>query len=219
MIPATLRSAWLIGLLLALPAGITSAAPDGASAESPVLLIEQAADDLQRNLDGKHDYYSANAAELYSMIDEILLPRFDIEYAGKLVLGKQHWSSATPAQRERFVAAFYNFLVQTYAKGILELDQDRMQVMPEPKYSRDGSKAMVKTELIVSADDNVQVHYSVRRSDGRWKIYDVRIDGVSYIQNYRNQFDAEINAQGIDALIGRLERQAARAQAGSGTST
>jgi phospholipid transport system substrate-binding protein len=186
---------------------------EAALSAEPVAVVEQTASRLQEKLNGQQQYYAQNADELYALIDEILLPNFDIEYAGKLVLGKSHWMAATEEQRTRFVAAFYSFLIKTYAKGILEFDQESLVIVPEANFSKDGKKALVLTELIIDGGDNIQVNYSVRQTKDSWKIYDVRIEGVSYIQNYRSQFNAEITAQGIDAVILRLEDEARKAEA------
>jgi phospholipid transport system substrate-binding protein len=200
-----------IWAVVALP---VSGAEEGVSA-SPVAVVEQTASDLQKKLTGQQKFYAVNADKLYALVDEVLLPNFDIEYAGKLVLGKSHWLAATEEQRARFVDAFYSFLIKTYAKGVLEFDQEHLIVFPEPKLSKDGRKAMVLTELVIDGGDNIQVNYSVRQTKGHWKIYDVRIEGVSYIQNYRSQFNAEISAQGIEAVIKRLEQEALVAEAGN----
>jgi phospholipid transport system substrate-binding protein len=186
---------------------------EAALSAEPVAVVEQTASRLQEKLNGQQQYYAQNVDELYALIDEILLPNFDIEYAGKLVLGKSHWMAATEEQRTRFVAAFYSFLITTYAKGILEFDQESLVIVPEANFSKDGKKALVLTELIIDGGDNIQVNYSVRQTKDSWKIYDVRIEGVSYIQNYRSQFNAEITAQGIDAVILRLEDEAKKAEA------
>lgn len=188
-------------------------AQDSAKQPDPaVAIVEAAASSLQEKLAGQQKYYAENARELYELINEIMLPSFDVRYAGKLVLGKTHWTAASPEQRERFIDVFYSFLVRTYAKGVLEFDQDKLVVQPKPSYSKDGNKAMVRTELVVDSGDNVQVNYAVRRKDDTWKIYDVRIDGVSYIQNYRSQFDAEISEQGIESVIVRLEQEVKKAE-------
>jgi len=171
----------------------------------PYDVVVKAADELQRNLDGKQDYYNENSAELYALIDSVLLPSFDVQQAGKLVLGKQHWLAASEDQRQRFIIAFYGFLVKTYAKGILGFQQNEMQVKPDPAFSKDKRKALVGTELALANGDAVEVNYALREVDAIWKIYDVRIDGVSYVQNYRNQFDAEISVRGLEAVIERLE--------------
>jgi phospholipid transport system substrate-binding protein len=211
MINSWMRAVALMSACLLLLGSHTALAEEAAD-NSPILVVQQTAEGLQEALVGKQDYYSKNTQELYALIDRILLPNFDINYAGKQVLGKTHWTSSSEDQRKRFIDAFSEFLIKTYAKGILEFDQDKMSIDPEPKYSTDGKKTLISTELILDGADNVQINYAARAVDGGWKIYDVRIEGVSYIQNYRNQFNAEINAQGIDAVIARLESEAAAAE-------
>lgn len=184
-----------------------------ASELSPQEVIDVTATNLQTELGGKQDYYAKNLPELYDLVDRVLVPSFDVEYSGKQVLGRKHWTAASEEQRTRFIDAFYVFLVKTYAKAILEFDQDRMKVMPEPSFSKDGKKALVSTQLQLENGDEVLVAYALREKPEGWKIYDVRVDGVSYVQNYRSQFDAEISSLGIDAVIERLESEAAAAEA------
>ena len=203
----------ICALVLSAAAALAADAPEATPENAPLALIEETAAVLQEELVGKQDYYAKNSDKLYKLIDRVLLPNFDVRYAGKQVLGKTHWTSSSEAQRERFIDAFYGFLIKTYAKGILEFDQDKFAVDPEPSYAKNGKKALVRTELIIEGGDNVQVNYALRNADEGWKIYDVRIEGVSYIQNYRNQFNAEISARGIDAVIVRLETEAAAADA------
>jgi phospholipid transport system substrate-binding protein len=193
-------------ILLFLQLGIAQA--QESSATTPNEVIEVTATALQKELSGKKAYFEEHLPELYVVIDQVLLPRFDVQYAGKQVLGKTHWTASTDEQHEQFIEVFYSFLIKTYAKGILEFDQDRMSILPDPMYSKDGRKALVSTQLLLEGGDSVLIKYALRQTSAGWKIYDVRIDGVSYIQNYRNQFDAEINALGIDAVIDRLEKEA-----------
>jgi phospholipid transport system substrate-binding protein len=182
-----------------------SAFADVAEEYSPIEVIETTAASLQQQLVGQKSYYKDNLAELYILIDKLLLPRFDVEYAGKQVLGRVHWTAATEEQRVQFINVFYSFLVRTYASGILEFDQANMDIFPDLSYSKDASKVLVSTQVKLDAGDGVLVKYALRDTADGWKIYDVRIDGVSYIKNYRSQFDAEISARGIDAVIRRLE--------------
>ena len=202
----------LLGVLLC---GAAAVASEQEQEQGPTDVVTQAASELQNRLSGRQEFYAANTAELYALVSDVLLPNFDVEYAGKLVLGKTHWRAADESQRERFIEVFYSFLIKTYAKGVLEFDQEKLLILPDVSFSKSGSKALVRTELVVDAGDNVQVNYAVRSVDSGWKIYDVRIEGVSYIQNYRNQFDAEISAQGIEAVIVRLEQEIEQAKAQS----
>ena len=103
----------------------------GLSAESltPEQVVEAAATGMQQKLQGKQEYYAENLDELYAVIDEVLLPHFDVRFAGRMVLGK-HWRPATEEQRERFIDLFYTFLLHTYSKGMLEFEQDGLQILP-----------------------------------------------------------------------------------------
>lgn len=178
-----------------------------ALAASPNEVIQQAADDMAKRLDGRQDYLAEHPEELYALINEVLLPKFDTRYAGRLVLGK-HWRDATPEQRDRFVDAFYNFMLRSYAKGVLKFDQDRVTVLPLSAPPERG-RVVVKTQMRLDDGNEVPVNYSMRETPAGWRVYDVRIEGISYVQNYRNQFNAEIGAKGIDAVIARLEGDAA----------
>ena len=185
-----------------------------AVAETPTAVIETRATALAEKLQGRQDYFSEHSEELYELVSTLLLPGFDVTYASKLVLGRTHWTAATAEQREAFIDAFYGFLVRTYSKGLIGFDQSAMTVDPAATFSKQGDKALVRTSVSLENGDSVKINYALR-NDGKsgWKMYDVRIDGVSYIQNYRSQFDAEISARGIDAVIERLRNEAVAATA------
>ncbi len=172
---------------------------------TPREVVEETASGLQAKLQGKQEFYAENLDQLYAVINAILLPNFDVRLAGRMVLGK-HWGSATGEQRDRFIDAFYTFLIKTYAKGMLEFDQDGLMIFADQKPASE-KRAVIKTELKLDDGTRVAVNYSLRKSSKGWKVYDVRIDGVSYVQNYRSQFNAEISALGIDAVIARLESE------------
>jgi len=177
--------------------------------ETPTAVIETRATALAEKLQGRQDYFSEHSEELYELVSTLLLPGFDVTYASKLVLGRTHWTAATTEQRDAFIDAFYGFLVRTYSKGLIGFDQSAMTVDPAATFSKAGDKALVRTTVALENGDSVKINYALR-NDGKtgWKMYDVRIDGVSYIQNYRSQFDAEISARGIEAVIERLRNDA-----------
>lgn len=191
------------------------AASIAAESESPHEIIESAASAISERLDGRQDYLADNPDELFSLVNEILVPYFDSRYAGRLALGN-HWKRATPDQRDRFVQVFYDFLLQSYATGVLKFNQDAITVhnsIPE-----EGAKrTVVKTDMRMDDGSVVPVNYSLRKSKKGWRVYDVRIEGVSYIQNYRNQFNAEIAALGVDAVIERLQNETEKASGAEST--
>ncbi len=176
---------------------------------SPHEIIETAAHSMAEQMKGRKDYLDENRDELYALINEILVPHFDIRYAGYLVLGK-HWKPATKEQRNRFIDVFYEFLLQSYANGVLRLEEDSVIVYPV-EAGDDDKRIIVKTEMRMDDGSLVPINYSMRKSKAGWRVYDVRIEGVSYIQNYRNQFNAEIGELGIEAVIERLQSETIKA--------
>ena len=177
-----------------------------ALAQDPNEVVQGAADELSRELDGRKDELSANRDELYAMIDGILLPRFDRRYAAQLVLGR-HWRDANDEQRTRFIDAFYGSLLRKYADGVLEFNQDRVEVLP---FRGDLSKPRTTVKTMVTLDDGtkVPVNYGMVKRESGWLMFDVTIEGISYVRNFRTELNAEIQATSIDAVIERLEAEA-----------
>ncbi|NND35894.1 MAG: ABC transporter substrate-binding protein, partial [Gammaproteobacteria bacterium] len=178
---------------------------------TPHEIIESTATAVSERLDGRKDYFDEHPDELYGLVDELLLPHFDVRYAGRLVLGR-HWKTASKEQRDRFVDVFYRFLLQSYANGILEFEQGSIRVLPADA-QQDEKRVVVRTETRMDDGSEVPINYSMRKTKNGWRVYDVRIEGVSYVQNYRNQFNAEIAALGVDAVIDRLSTEVESAAA------
>ena len=141
--------------------------------------------------------------ELYLIIDNTLSPYFQKRYAGRLVLN-QHWKSASANQRERFTEGLYQSLVRSYALTILNFDVSQINVLNNVTITAETKKLTVKSEVMYQGE-LIPMNFSFGKFKEGWRFYDVKIEGVSYIKNYRNQFNAEINANGLDAVIQRLE--------------
>lgn len=177
-----------------------------AEAATPTEVIESAVNLLAEKMDGRKDELAADRQALYTLIDEILLPRFDRRFSAQMVLAK-HWRSASEAQRERFIEAFYQSLLRRYADGIFEFDQDRIKVLP---FRGDLTKprATVRSSVIMNDGTKVAVDYELVKRDAGWLLFNVVIEGVSYIRNYRTELDSEIRSSSLDAVLERLEREA-----------
>jgi phospholipid transport system substrate-binding protein len=196
---------------------VTMAAVAGADpALTPNQVVERTAETLASRIEGRAAELSANPPALYALVDEVFLPVFDTDYAGRLVLGK-HWRTATPAQRQAFIDAFYDFLLRSYAKYVVRFQKDKVRIFPPGKQA-DPDRAVVRTEMSLDDGTRIPVNYSLYRTPKGWLAYDVRIEGISYVQNYRNQFNAEISAKGIDAVIARLRAEAAKLEEGQKSS-
>ena len=182
-----------------------------AIAQTPNDVIQETADELAAALDGRKDELAADKVALYAMIDVILLPRFDRRYAAQLVLGRP-WRSATAEQRDRFVAGFYSSMLRRYANGVLEFDQTKMEILP---FRGDLEKKRTTVKTIVRLNDGtkVPVNYEMVNRDSGWMMFDVKIEGISYIRNFKTEINAEIQATSLEAVIERLEGEAQAATA------
>jgi len=203
----SLRSALLALLLGVAPLTATLAAAATATAiddTSPQKLIETSSKVLFDDLDANRTKYHADPAALYKAVREKFLPYVDVDYAAQQVLGK-YWRTATPDQRQRFVTAFYTSLLTSYGDALVDFSGDRMKILPfqgDPAAPR----ASVRTEIRRSNGATVAVAYSLRKNDaGTWKVWDVVIEGISYVKSFREQFGLEIEQKGLDALLQRLE--------------
>tara|TARA_B100001750_G_scaffold134910_1_gene107331 strand:- start:19 stop:705 length:687 start_codon:yes stop_codon:yes gene_type:complete len=146
-----------------------------------------------------------NRAELYSIIDQTLSPYFQKKYAGRLVLDK-FWASANQNQRKRFTEGLYQSLIRSYGISMLNFDVSKISVKPIIANFQDLKKITVESDVDYKGEI-IPMNFSFGKFKEGWRFYDVRIEGVSYIKNYRNQFKAEIKANGLDSVILRLESQ------------
>jgi phospholipid transport system substrate-binding protein len=180
--------------------------PGFAQTDSPNDFVAEAVDLLATQLDGRRESLAEDKDSLYAVIDEILLPRFDRRFAASQVLAR-HWRSASEDQRDRFVDAFYTTLLHRYAEGVLEFDHEGVEILP---FRGDASKRLVGVKTIVRLDDGtkVPVNYTLVSQDVGWRMFDVTIEGVSYVRNFRAEFDSEIRATSLEQVIERLEKEA-----------
>jgi phospholipid transport system substrate-binding protein len=195
-----------LGLAFACLLGVAATRSVHADAPTPDAVVQGIADDLGKAIEGHQAELKSDHEKLIKVIDGILLPRFDIDYASILVLGK-YARDSTPEQRTRFAKAFYNSIAHRYAEGLLNYTKGRVRVLPS-KGELSEKRSIVRTEVVLDDGKTLAVDYAFRKTrDGDWKAYDVIIEGISYITNYRNQVVAEIEKSSLDALIARLETQ------------
>jgi len=174
-------------------------------AQDPNEVIQSAADELASDLTGRREELATNKSELYALIDKLLLPRFDRRYAAQLVLGR-HWRDATAEQRDRFIAAFYGSLLRRYADGVLEYDPGRVKILPF-RGDLGAERTTVRTMVTLDDGTEVPVDYGMVKRDSGWMMFDVTIEGISYVRNFRTELNSEIQATSLEAVIARLESE------------
>jgi phospholipid transport system substrate-binding protein len=207
MMRLALLSLFVLGLAPAAYAADPPATPAAApSTLGPQELVENSAKRMLVELDANRPMYAKDPAKLDALVANVLLPNFDTEYAARLVLG-QTWRTATPEQRKRFVDAFYHSLLRNYGTALVNFTADRFVILPY-KGDPGDTMATVRTEVKRSSGDKVPVNFSLRKTDGVWKAWDVVIEGISYVKSFRTDFGSEIQQKGLDEVINRLETDA-----------
>ena len=186
--------------------GVLASLTVTAQTQSPTAVIEQASEELATQLATRKEELAADRSALYAMVNDIILPRFNRRYAAQLVLGR-NWRSASEGQRAAFVDAFYDSLLRKYADGVLDFNQDRIQILP---FRGDEERGRVVVKTVVTLDDGtrVPVDYGLSNRDGSWMVFDVIIEGISYVRNFRAELNSEIQTSSLDDVIKRLEREA-----------
>jgi len=204
IVAATLAAAALhAGAQAPPPAPGQRPATSTAAAGDPAALVQEAAQGMLGDIDKNRDAYRRDPAKVAPVVDKYLLPHFDTETAARVVLG-QYWRSATPEQRQRFINAFYHSLLRNYGEALVEFTPDRLKIFPARVEAGDTT-ATVRTEVRRRNGDRVSVNYSLRLTPEGWKAWDVVIDGISYVKSYREDFGAQIQSQGLETVIKRLE--------------
>ena len=178
-------------------------AANASSSQGPAEVVQAAAQSMLGELDKNRDAYRREPAKIGEIVDKYLLPHFDTEYAARGVLG-QYWRNATPDQRQRFVDAFYHSLLSNYGSALADFTSDRLKIFPS-SIEPDAARATVRTEVKRSNGDRVSVNYYMRKTPQGWKAWDVVIDGISYVNSYRTDFGEQIEQQGIESVIKRLQ--------------
>ena len=139
-----------------------------------------------------------------SKVIQLILPHLDFVAMSKLVLAK-HWRQANVQQREQFVEQFRNLLVRTYETSLMKYRNEKISFLPFRESDQPEKKAVVRSEVIRSNGPSIPMNYSLRfKPEDGWKVYDIGIEGISLVTNYRSSFSREISQHGIDHLIESL---------------
>jgi len=190
-------------ILMALGVWLIVTGPVEAAGTGPDVLVKQTTDKVIQELNTNRESFMKDNNKLYDMVDAIVLPHFDFERMSKLVLGK-HWRDASPEQRAKFIEQFKTLLIRTYATALFQYNGQKIVYKPFRETSAEDD-AVVRTEIVPQDGPPVPMHYALRKnSDGAWKVFDIRIDGISLVTNYRTAYGNTIQTGGLDTLISKL---------------
>lgn len=175
-----------------------------AEAGAPDDLIKQTSEKVLQTLKENKAAFEKDSEQIYSMVNEIILPHLDFRAMSKLALGK-NWRTANEQQQERFVEAFKTMLVRTYSKSLTTYTDQKIEFLPYRPPAEGKITVTVKTQIIQDNGPSIPIDYSLRVKDDEWKVYDIKIDGISLVTNYRNSFESDIRKVGMDGLIEKLD--------------
>ena len=172
--------------------------------DDPVRMIETTTLDLYSLVETHRNEFPQDQDRLFNGLKEILSERSDSLYSARLVLGRQG-RGLESAQVQAFADALADVLIRRFGGGLVEFQsRDQIEVLP---LAGDNSERVTRVRTRVELDngERAPVDYMVRKHDGQWLIFDVIVEGISYVSTFRNQFAEEIRRNGFDATLERLQ--------------
>lgn len=178
------------------------------AAMGPQELVKETTDQTLSRLQRDRAALQQNPDGIYDLVQEVITPHFDFVRISAWVLGK-YWRTASKEQKIRFVKAFRTLLVQTYGVVLLDYTDQELRYLPLRDDPASGD-VIVRTEVIQPNGETVSINYRVYLKNGAWKVYDISVEGVSLVTNFRTSYATEIKQSGLDTLIQRLEAKIGR---------
>lgn len=176
-----------------------------ASDIGPQQLIKQTTDKVLGEIKLNADNYRANPDKLFALVDEVVLPHFNFVAMTNLALYR-HRQEFNEEQKARVVNEFRALLVRTYGSALLEYNNQEVNYIDMLGSVEEG-KVKVKTEVTQAGGSAIPLDYSLRRGKQGWQVYDIQVDGISLVTNYRASFSREIEKSGVEGLIKLLSER------------
>ena len=168
----------------------------------PEQLIRNASDQVLSQIQSNPGLFQQDPAKLYALVDKVVLPHFDFTTMTDLALGR-YKSKVSAEQKQLITNEFRTLLVRTYAKALLEYNNQKIIYLPTEGSLAEGD-VTVRTEIEQAGGFPIPLNYSLKQSQQGWKVYDISVDDISLVTNYRSSFSREIRKNGIDGLIKTL---------------
>ena len=201
-----LRSALAASLTVAVTAAVV---PLTAFAqEAPDAIVRKNTNEILAAIKADKDLVAGNQKKIEKLADEKVLPYFNFVRMTQLAVGR-NWRDANDAQKKSLIDEFRTLLVRTYSTSLTQFRNQTIDVKPL-KVAAADTEVVVKTQVNQPGGQAIPIDYSMEKSGDAWKVYDVLIDGVSLVTNYRSSFNTEIQKSGIDGLIKSLTERNAK---------
>ena len=176
-----------------------------APAAAPDAMVRDLSNEVLNAIKADKALKSGDTGRAQKLVDEKVLPYTDFQKMTQLSVGPG-WRNATPEQRAALTREFRTLLVRTYSGALSQVSDHKVELRPFRAQPTD-TDVIVRTQVVASRGDPIQLDYRLEKGDGGWKIYDINILGVWLVENYKSQFSSEVNASGIDGLIKTLSER------------
>ena len=170
--------------------------------ETPDQTVKRVSEETVQAIKADPKIIAGDAARIREVIEQKLLPNFDFTRMTALAMGR-NWKQATPEQQQKLTDEFRALLVRTYSNALTQYRDEKIELRPL-RGDANASDVTVRSEVIRSGRPPVQIDYGMTKTPQGWKAYDVIVGGVSLVSNYRDEFNEQVKAGGIDGLIKTL---------------
>lgn len=169
----------------------------------PDELVKKTAEEVLEIVKSDKDIQAGDQQKIFALAEAKILPNFDFDRVSRLVLGR-NWANATKEQQAQFQKEFRTLLLRTYASALSKYQNQTIQYLPF-RSQPDATRATVKTQILQPGGQPIGIDYTLEKGTNGWKVFDIVIEGVSLVTNYRSQFNNEIRqAGGMDGLIQKI---------------
>ncbi|RPI35237.1 MAG: ABC transporter substrate-binding protein [Nitrospiraceae bacterium] len=190
--------------VLILGLSLSAVFPLYAIAGEPTDQVKQTVDAVIQILNNKELKKPARVEERRAMIRETVEKRFDFEEMAKRSLAR-HWKDRTPQEKKEFTSLFSDLLEDTYIKKIERYEEEKVVYTDE---RIDGPYATVRTKIVTTKEMEIPVDYKIFKKGQKWEVYDIIVEGVSLVNNYRTQFNQIIRSGSYEDLVQKLKKKA-----------
>ena len=188
---------------IALAAGLLIAPLILAQAEAPDVLVKNVTTEVVELIGKDKDIRAGDRGKLIQLIEAKVLPHFNFQSMTALAMGPS-WNKASPEQKKQLIEEFKTLLVRTYASALAAYSDQRFEYRPLRARPTD-TDVTVQVRVIQPGAQPVPIDYSMEKTSGGWKVYDVMVGGVSLVANYRTEFNGTVRTSGVDGLLKNLQ--------------
>jgi len=172
---------------------------------SPLNMLKTTSSNLLNELEAKHANLQTNPVLAYDIVRRLLLPHVDVQSMSRSALGREVWFKANAQQRKNFTREFTTLLIHTYASALANYSGETVKFFPLRGSIEGRTRVQVDSVIFQPNGPNIPVSYRVILRGNQWKVYDITVDGVSLLQNFRSQFAAELSQYNLNHVIERLK--------------